>query len=69
MLEGLLTPDDLAEMLGVKKSTVYQWTHVGYVPHVKIGRFVRFRRADVKRWLSAQRRGGKIRIARPLELQ
>jgi excisionase family DNA binding protein len=35
----------------VKISTIYQWTHIGYIPHFKLGRFVRFRESDILKWL------------------
>jgi excisionase family DNA binding protein len=34
----LLTPQEIAEYLGVKPSTIYQWTHQGFIPHVKLGK-------------------------------
>lgn len=50
-MQKLMTPDEIAEMLSVKKSTIYNWTHIGFIPHVKIGRHVRFREADILKWL------------------
>ena len=50
-MEKLLTPQEIAEVLGVQPSTIYQWTHQGYIPHVKIGKFVRFRENDVAIWV------------------
>ena len=50
-MENLLTPQEIADVLGVSKSTIYQWTHQEYIPHVKIGRFVRFRQSQVEKWL------------------
>ncbi|MFH1892358.1 MAG: helix-turn-helix domain-containing protein [Candidatus Zixiibacteriota bacterium] len=40
-MQKLLTPDEVAEYLGVKKSTIYQCTHQEYIQHIKIGRFRR----------------------------
>ena len=40
-IQKLLTPDEVAELLSVKKSTIYQWTHEGFIPHVKLGQKVR----------------------------
>jgi len=49
--DKLMTPDDLAEREGVPLGTVYQWNSRGDgPPYLKIGRFVRYRLADVIEW-------------------
>jgi len=35
-MNKLLTPQEIAEYLGVQPSTIYQWTHEGFIPYVKI---------------------------------
>jgi len=60
-MEKLLTPDQIAEYLGVKKSTIYQWTHEGYIPYVKLGKFVRFKVSNVERWLEKRSTEGRVR--------
>lgn len=50
-MEKLLTIDELAEVLSVKKSTIYQWVHMGLIPHIKVGRLLRFREEDIEKWL------------------
>ena len=50
-MEKLLSVEEIAEYLGVQPSTIYQWTHQGFIPHIKLGRFVRFREKDVVKWL------------------
>ena len=32
----------LAERLGIKRSTLYAWAEQGYIPHLKLGRLLRF---------------------------
>lgn len=66
-MEKLLTPQEIADILGVQPSTIYQWTHQGYIPHVKIGKFIRFRLADVSKWLDAKSISG--RMTRKVELR
>lgn len=51
MSNNLLTPQELADELGVKISTVYHWSHIGYVPTVKLGNLLRFRRNSIDSWL------------------
>lgn len=54
--ERLLTVDEVADRLQVPKSTIYFWTHTSYIPHLKIGRFVRFRLSDLDRWILQKRK-------------
>lgn len=43
----------LAAELGVPQSTVYAWRHKGSGPRgYRLGRAVRFRRADIEVWLA-----------------
>jgi len=60
-MDKLLTPDQIAEYLGVRKSTIYQWTHEGYIPYVKLGKFVRFKESNVERWLEKRSTEGRAR--------
>ncbi len=50
-MDKLLTIDELAEVLSVKKSTIYQWVHLGLIPHIKMGRLLRFKKEDIEKWL------------------
>jgi excisionase family DNA binding protein len=57
----------MAEYLGVKVSTIYQWTHIGYIPHMKLGRFVRFKENEVLKWLESKNNNGRITEAIEIE--
>ena len=59
-MTSLLNPKEVAEMLGVKPSTIYQWTHTGYIPHMKLGKLVRFRLQDIERWLEEKATQGRL---------
>ena len=61
-MQKLLTPQDVADWFQIKISTVYQWTHQGFIPHVKMGKFVRFRASEVLAWL--EKRSVKGRMVR-----
>jgi len=51
----LLTPQVLAEGLGVPVQTIYVWRTKGAGPRgIKVGRHLRYRRSDVEAWLDAQ---------------
>ena len=56
----LLTHIEVADLLGVKPSTIYQWTHIGYIPHVKLGKFVRFRESEVVKWVEKREVLGRM---------
>ncbi len=47
--DRIFTIETLASYLSVEKEWVY--AHVKKIPHYKVGRFPRFRKKDVDRWL------------------
>jgi excisionase family DNA binding protein len=51
MTDALMTPEEVAQLLQIQLCTVYQWTHKKFIPHVKLGRTVRFRRAVLLDWI------------------
>lgn len=55
----LLSPEDLADYLGVPIKSVYGWNYKGTGPKFrKVGRHVRYRPEDIEKWLDAQQAGG-----------
>ena len=56
LAEPLLRPDEVARMLGVRRSSVYEYVRTGRLPHVRVGRHVRFLREDLEDWVRRQRR-------------
>jgi excisionase family DNA binding protein len=51
--DKLWTVQQLAEYLGVPVATLYQWRSKGYGPvGLRVGKHLRYRPADVERWLS-----------------
>lgn len=55
----LLTIEQLSELISVKKKTIYDWTHRGAIPCVKVGRLLRFDPGEIERWLKGNRKGYK----------
>jgi excisionase family DNA binding protein len=51
-----LTVPDVASILSVKESTVYQWAKSGEIPHYRLGRIVRFKRKDLEVWIEGHRK-------------
>lgn len=58
-VDKLLTPKQLSELLQVDQSTVYKWSHMGFVPHIKLGKAVRFVESEVEIWLRQRSRQGR----------
>jgi excisionase family DNA binding protein len=59
-----MTPDcamntpETAAYIGCKPSTLRNWKLQGKGPqYYKVGRLVRYRRADLDKWIEAQKRG------------
>lgn len=50
-MEKLLTVPEFAEILRVRPSTVYAKVHQGKLPHIKVGRLIRFKEAHVDEFL------------------
>jgi excisionase family DNA binding protein len=60
----LLTAREVAILLRVTTQWVYNATRHGDVPHVRLGRYVRYRRDAIEAWLTASESAGAAR--RPL---
>jgi excisionase family DNA binding protein len=55
-----MTAKQVSELIEVKPSTVYQWVHLGLVPYVKLGKCVRFKKAELFRWIDKNFRKERI---------
>lgn len=53
----LLDASAVVALLDVPTSWVYAETRVGRLPHVRIGRYRRFRRAGIQAWVEEHERG------------
>jgi excisionase family DNA binding protein len=51
MTGSLLTADDVAAMLGMGTDWVYAQVRAGRIPHVRLGRYVRFREESIEAWI------------------
>ena len=57
--EKFVTVADIARLLGVPRSFVYERTARGEIPCYRVGRLLRFKVSEVEAWLSAERPGGR----------
>ncbi len=54
----LLTPQQAAEALAISPRKLWGMTSSGEIPHVRLGRSVRYPIADLQRWIDRQKKGG-----------
>ena len=60
--DEMLTIAEVAALVRVPVATLRYWRHLGAGPaSFRIGRFVRYWRADVWAWIDAQTRQGRVR--------
>ena len=52
--ERYLTAQEAADYLGYAIGTLYNKCNAGEIPHVRLGRSLRFRHADLDAWVEAQ---------------
>jgi len=60
-MEKLLKVEQVADLLQVSKSTIYDWTHTDYIPYYKLSSGVRFKESEIDKWLSKKRIKGRER--------
>ena len=53
--QRLIEIDELSAMLGVSKNTLYDWCAVKKIPHIKLGKFLRFNVDEIEAWLQSKR--------------
>lgn len=58
-MEKLLKIEEVCNLFQVSRSTVYDWTHTGYIPHYKLSKGVRFKVSEIEKWL--ERKKKKVR--------
>jgi len=51
MAQELMTVEDLAALLNVTPSWVYE--HKDEIPHIKLGKYLRFPKAEIDRWIAS----------------
>ncbi len=52
----VLSPAELAEFIGCKRTKAYELLSSGEIPSYKVGRLVRVVRTDAERWREEQKR-------------
>ncbi len=54
--DGWMKPEQVCDYLQVERAWVYDQVEAGKMPHVKLGRLLRFRRSELDAWVEDQRR-------------
>jgi len=52
--DDILTPEQLAEYLQVRKQWVYERVSLGEIPHAKVGKYLRFRKTAIQKWIESK---------------
>jgi excisionase family DNA binding protein len=60
--DRLLDAAEVAALLSVPTGWVREHSRSGAIPHVQLGRYVRYSRADVLAWVESQKAGGGPRF-------
>src|SRR3972149_10039491 len=47
---ALLTPEEVARHFQVNRQWVYERTCRNEIPHIKVGKYLRFQRQEIERW-------------------
>ena len=51
--DPIFTPDQLAEYLHVTKQWIYERVSLGEIPYFKAGKYLRFRKSAIDKWVEA----------------
>ena len=57
-MDRLLTAEEIAERLGMRTDWVWAQARAGRIPHVRLGRYRRFRESAIEAWLKDLQTGG-----------
>jgi excisionase family DNA binding protein len=55
----LMNAREVAELLGVPTSWVYEQSRLGRIPTVTLGRYRRYRREAIEAWIVKSEKGGQ----------
>ena len=59
-MDRLLTAEEVAERLGTRTDWVWAQARAGRIPHVRLGRYRRFRESAIEAWLQGLETGGVV---------
>lgn len=59
-MEKLLKIEQVSDLLQVSKRTIYDWIHVGYIPHYKFPNGILFKSSDIENWLKKRKQRNRL---------
>lgn len=60
-MEKLLKVEEVSDLLGIPKGSVYNLVHEGRIPHIKLGDGrLRFKPSSLEKWLDSMEKKGRI---------
>jgi excisionase family DNA binding protein len=72
-MDRLLTAEEIAERLGMRTDWVWAQARAGRIPHIRLGRYRRFRESAIEAWVTELETGGTSATpgpaARPVALR
>lgn len=54
-VKSIMNTDEVAEFVGISKSTIYGLTHNGQIPHYKRGKRLYFKTDEIEEWITENR--------------
>jgi|TARA_B100000315_G_C14575227_1_gene587597 excisionase family DNA binding protein len=58
-MEKLISVNQLSDVLGLKKITIYEWVRDNKIPFIKLGKRVLFHPSDIEEFIEANRVEGR----------
>jgi excisionase family DNA binding protein len=65
IFEPLISAAEAAQLLGIHPVTILRWAREGRVPHLRLGRKVKFRVSELNSWSSTIYTDSAVRVAQP----
>ncbi len=53
--KNILTIQELSDWLSISVSGLYHWVTVKEIPYFRVGRYIRFNRQDIEKWLDEKK--------------
>ena len=66
--DAIFTPEQLAGYLQVTKQWVYERVALGEIPYAKVGKYLRFRKSAIDRWVESQSCPTSSTLSRRLQM-
>jgi len=63
--DELLTAAEVAELLRMTPAWVYEETRRNLIPHMRLGRYFRYRRSAIESWMSEIETGATLEKSKP----